>query len=47
VRELVAKRTEGRNYHHRLMDYNNDRTTTLADVQSVFKDTLAQIDNRN
>lgn len=42
VREIVEKRTAGRNYHHRLMDYNNDRSTTLADVQSLFKEALAQ-----
>jgi hypothetical protein len=26
-----------KNYHHRLMDYNNDPTTTFADVQRFFK----------
>ncbi len=26
-----------RGYHHRLMDYNNDPTTTFADVQRVFQ----------
>lgn len=26
-----------KNYHHRLMDYNNDPTTTFADVQSFFR----------
>ncbi len=25
-----------KNYHHRLMDYNNDPTTTFADVQTFF-----------
>jgi len=24
-------------YHHRLMDYNNDPTTTFADIQKVFR----------
>lgn len=26
-----------KNYHHRLMDYNNDPRTTFADVQRVFQ----------
>ncbi len=26
-----------KNYHHRLMDYNNDPTTTFADVQKFFQ----------
>lgn len=26
-----------KNYHHRLMDYNNDRTTTFADIQKFFR----------
>ena len=25
------------NYHHRLMDYNNDPTTTFADTQKFFR----------
>lgn len=25
-----------KSYHHRLMDYNNDPTTTFADIQKVF-----------
>ena len=25
------------NYHHRLMDYNNDPTTTFADIQKFFR----------
>jgi len=37
VREIIDERTATRNYHHRLMDYNNDRTTHLSDVQSFFK----------
>ena len=34
-----------KNYHHRLMDYNNDPATTFADVQKFFqllKDHVAQ-----
>jgi hypothetical protein len=26
-----------KNYEHRLMDYNNDPTTTFADIQKVFR----------
>jgi len=26
-----------KNYHHRLMDYNNDPTTTFADIQKFFQ----------
>ena len=26
-----------KNYNHRLMDYNNDTTTTFADVQNFFR----------
>jgi len=40
VRLIIEDRTRGRNYHHRLMDYNNDATTTLADVQSIFAEAL-------
>jgi hypothetical protein len=43
VREIVGDRTAGRNYDHRLMDYNNDPTTTLADVASLFHEALARI----
>ena len=43
VREIVDERTKGRNYHHRMMDYNNDPTTTLADVRSLFTEALARI----
>jgi hypothetical protein len=43
VRQIVDARSAGRNYSHRLMDYNNDKTTTLADVQSLFKEALARM----
>jgi hypothetical protein len=42
VRLIVEERTNGRQYNHRLMDYNNDRTTTLADVRSLFREALAK-----
>jgi hypothetical protein len=43
VRLLVEARTKDRKYNHRLMDYNNDKTTTLADVRSLFAEALAQV----
>ncbi len=44
VRAIVDERTAGRPYEHRLMDYNNDPTTRLADVQSLFAEALKRID---
>jgi hypothetical protein len=44
VREIVDERTAGRPYDHRLMDYNNDPTTHLADVRSLFAEALKRID---
>lgn len=43
VREIVDERTKGRNYQHRLMDYNNDPSTTLAEVHSLFVEALGRI----
>ncbi len=43
VRQIVDQRTRDRNYHHRLMEYNNDPTTHLQDVQSLFQQAEAQI----
>jgi hypothetical protein len=43
VREIVDERTKARNYNHRMMDYNNDPTTTPADVRSLFAEALARI----
>jgi hypothetical protein len=43
VRKFVDERTASRNYHHRLMDYNNDTTTTLSDVQNLFKEALTRM----
>lgn len=44
VREIVEERTTTRSYHHRLMDYNNDPSTRLADVQSLFKEALIRME---
>lgn len=43
VREIVDQRSAGRKYHHRLMEYNNDPTTRLEDVQSLFAEALARM----
>ena len=43
VRAVVDERTAARSYPDRLMGYNNDKNTTLADVQSVFKDALGRL----
>ena len=43
VRQIVDERTAGRNYHHRLMDYNNDPSTHLDDVRSLFAEALKRI----
>ncbi len=44
VREIVDKRTATRAYHHHLMGYNNDPTTHLDDVQSLFKEALIRME---
>jgi hypothetical protein len=44
VRAIVEDRTKRRPYHHRLMDFNNDPTTTLADIQSIFSEAEKQIE---
>jgi hypothetical protein len=46
VRLIVEKRAAGRPYHHRLMDYNNDPSTHLDDVRSLFAEALAQMNSR-
>jgi hypothetical protein len=43
VRVIVEERTKDRNYDHRLMDYNNDASTHLADVRTLFAAALARI----
>jgi len=44
VRAIVDERSAGRSYQHRLMDYNNDPTTRLEDVRSLFAGALERID---
>ena len=36
-RFVIDEMAPNRNYHHRLMDYNNDPTTTFADLQKVLR----------
>jgi hypothetical protein len=36
-RFVIDEIAPNRNYHHRLKDYNNDPTTTFADVQKVLR----------
>ena len=43
VRVIVEERTKDRNYSHRLMDYNNDPSTKLTDVHSLFAEALAKM----
>ncbi len=43
VRVIVEDRSKDKSYNHRLMDYNNDPSTKLADVKSLFAEALAKI----
>lgn len=45
IREIVAERTAGRQYHHRLMDYSIP-ATSFADVRSLSREAFARIDGR-
>jgi hypothetical protein len=43
VRVIVDERSKGKNYSHRLMDYNNEPSTKLDDVRSLFAEAIARI----
>jgi hypothetical protein len=43
IRGVVEDRSKGRRYNHALMDYNNDPTTTVADMQSLFSEALRRM----
>jgi len=43
VRQIVDERSATRNYSHRMMDYNNDPRTVMADVRSLFAEAIARI----
>jgi hypothetical protein len=46
ARFLIEDITRHRDYQHRLMDYNNDPTTTFGDVQRFFALLRKRIDDR-
>lgn len=43
VRQIVDERTQTKTYPHRLMGYNNDPSTRLEDVRSLFAEAIARI----
>jgi hypothetical protein len=43
VRQVIEERTKDRNYEHRLMGYNNDSSTHLGDVRSLFAEALSRL----
>jgi hypothetical protein len=43
VREIIEARTKTKKYEHRLMEYNNDPSTTLDDVRSLFAEAIGRI----
>ena len=43
VRQIVDERTQKKTYQHRLMGYNNDPSTHLDDVRSLFAEAIARI----
>jgi hypothetical protein len=43
VRVIVEERTKDKKYSHRMMDYNNDPSTRLQDVQSLLAEAIARI----
>jgi hypothetical protein len=43
VRLVIMELTPNADYGHRLMDYNNDPTTTHADIQRVLDMALAEV----
>ena len=43
VRQIVDGRSQGKSYSHRLMDYNNDPSTRLEDVRSLFAEAIARL----
>jgi hypothetical protein len=45
VRKIVDERARKRDYHHLLMEYNNDPRTHLRDVQTLFEQAEGEIRN--
>lgn len=46
ARFVIDEIARDRNYEHRLMNYNNDRTTTFSDIQEVLRITESLISLR-
>ena len=46
ARFVIDEIARDRNYEHRLMNYNNDRTTTVSDIQEVLRITESLINLR-
>jgi hypothetical protein len=46
ARFVIDEIARDRNYEHRLMNYNNDRTTTFPDIQEVLRITESLISLR-
>jgi hypothetical protein len=46
TRFVVDSIAANRNYEHRLMNYNNDPTTTFADIQHVLRTAEANIEKK-
>ena len=46
ARFVIDEIARDRNYEHRLMNYNNDRTTTFSDIQEVLRITESLINLR-
>lgn len=46
TRFVIDEIARDRNYEHRLMNYNNDRTTTFSDIQEVLRITESLISLR-
>jgi HEAT repeat protein len=43
LRQIVDERSANKDYNHRLTDYNNDASTRLDDVRSLFAEALKRM----
>src|SRR5450756_2691651 len=43
LRQIVDERSKGRPYSHRLMDYNNDPSTHVENMRSLFAEAVARM----
>ena len=46
VRRTVEEFSKGKNYEHRLMDYNNDPTTSFDNIKKILSTTEQRLLNR-